>query len=406
MRARHSHEWRTKEVWAIAGSAFFADLGYQAVLAGFPLFLVLTLHLPVWEYGVATALSYGGGSVFSYVGGRLGDRYGHRRIALIGNSLIPLLALSAISSVPAVAIGLMTGGWWFRNLRSPSRRAMLTAAVPAQQDRPRAFGFLHALDVGGGALAGVYLLIAVSEHVEFRWIFLGAVIPLVLSTLSLAQARVDAPPAREPADQGDEETGRPPGSRALFAAAALYGFTFYSVGFPVLTIAQGAGDKLAAGVGAFLVLQLVSAVTGYVMGPHLGKTLSPQFVNLGVLGYGGAGVGAGVIALAAADHLALWVFYVGVAVIGFALGIIEILEPSAIAQLRPSQQHGRGFGSLSGARGVGAFVSNLAMGLLYSVGVAYAYLYAAILAIAAGLVILGVVPRVRRWGGFPGESLI
>ncbi len=394
-----SEKWRTADVWAIAGSAFFADLGYQAVLAGFPLFLVLSLHLPVWEYGVASALSYGGGSVFSYVGGRLGDRYGHRRIALIGNSLIPLLALSALSTVPAIAIGLMTGGWWFRNLRSPSRRAMLTTAVPSPRDRPRAFGFLHALDVGGGALAGVYLLIAVSEHVAFRWIFLGAAVPLVLSTICLAQARVGGRPASRPvAEKSTEEKQvSPPGSRALFAAAALYGFTFYSVGFPVLTVAQGAGDKLAAGVGAFLVLQLVSAITGYVMGPRLGQSLAPQFANLGVWGYGGAGIGAALIALAAADHLALWVFYVGVAVIGFALGVIEILEPSAVAQLRPTREYGRGFGSLSGARGVGAFVSNLAMGLLYSVGAAYAYLYAAILALAAGAVVLLVVPSLRRW---------
>jgi hypothetical protein len=111
--------WRTRDVWAISFSAFFADLGYQAVLAGFPLFLVLTLHQPVWEYGLASALSYGGGAAFSYAGGWIGDRVGHRKLALAGNSVIPLLSLCALVASPAWAIGLLTGGWWARNLRPP-----------------------------------------------------------------------------------------------------------------------------------------------------------------------------------------------------------------------------------------------------------------------------------------------
>jgi len=173
--------WRTSDVWAISLSACFADLGYQAVLAGFPLFLVITLHQPVWEYGLASALSYGGGALFSLAGGRIGDRIGHRTLALTGNALIPLLSLCALVASPAWAIGLLTGGWWARNLRSPSRRVMLVEAVPDEAHRSSAFGFLHALDVGGGVLAGVYALVALAAHVPFRWIFLGTVIPLALS---------------------------------------------------------------------------------------------------------------------------------------------------------------------------------------------------------------------------------
>jgi hypothetical protein len=40
-----------------------------------------------------------------------------------------------------------------RDLRTPSRRVMLVEAVPDEASRSSAFGFLHALDVGGGALA-------------------------------------------------------------------------------------------------------------------------------------------------------------------------------------------------------------------------------------------------------------
>jgi len=390
--------WRTGDVWAISLSAFFADLGYQAVLAGFPLFLVLTLHQPVWEFGLASALSYGGGALFSYAGGRIGDRVGHRSLALAGNALIPLLSLCALVASPVWAIGVMTGGWWARNLRSPSRRVMLVEAVPAEEHRSTAFGFLHALDVGGGALAGVYVLVALAAHVPFRWIFLATVVPLVVSTLSLSRAHVGGRHPTEPGIVTSEEATAPapPGTRALLAAAALYGFTFYSVGFPVLTVAQGSG-RLLAGIGAFLVLQATSALTGYLLGGRLGAGPADQFARLGLLGYLGAALGAGVLALGYGEHLGLAVLLAGVAVIGFALGIVETLEPTAMSVLRAGSRAGRGMGALSAARSVGTFVGNLAMGLLYGVGAAYAYGYAALVAAIAGVIVLGAIPALRTW---------
>ena len=411
MTRRVAPSWRTHDVWAIAGSAFFADLGYQAVLAGFPLFLVLTLHQPTWEYGLASALSYGGGAVFSYLGGRLGDRVGHRRLALAGNAVIPMLSLSALVASPAWAIGLLTGGWWARNLRSPSRRVMLVEAVPESERRPAAFGFLHALDVGGGALAGLYVLLALAGHVAFRWIFLATAAPLALSTITLSRARTGARTARpdRPAPDagtgGGADPGAPsaggldarPGARALLTAATLYGFTYYSAGFPVLTVAQ-AGGHLLDGVGAFLVLQAASATSGYVLGGRLAADLSRQFTQLGLLGYLGAGLGAGLVALGYGAHLGLGVLFAGVVVVGASLGVVETLEPSAMSILGVSRRAGRGFGALSAARSAGTFAGNLAMGLLYGVGASAAYGYAAGMATAAAVVVLAAVPALRRSG--------
>ena len=405
LASRRRPDWRNRDVWAISLSACFADLGYQSVLAGFPLFLVIALHQPVWEFGLASALSYGGGALFAYVGGRLGGRVGHRRLALIGNAAIPLLSLSALVASPAAAIGLLTGGWWARNLRTPSRRVMLVEAVPDEASRSSAFGFLHALDVGGGALAGVYVLVAVLSHLEFRWIFLGTAIPLAISTFSLSRARTGVPattsqragprssaprpPTRKPA-----ESQPLPAAGALLAAAALYGFTSYSVGFPVLTVAQ-TGHHLAYGIAAFLVFQAVSAATGYLLGGRLGTGIPSQFANLGILGYLAAGLGAVMLAAGYATDAGTVELLVGVAVLGFALGVVETLEPSLMAALRPGRSAGRGFGALSSARSVGLFVGNLALGLLYGLGPAWSYTYAAVVAAAAALVVLRAVPSAR-----------
>ncbi len=386
--------WRTKDVWSISLSAFFADLGYQSVLAAFPLFLVLDMHEPVWEYGLAMALSYGGGAVFSLVGARLGDRIGHRRLAIIGNCLIPLLSLSALFANPAWAIGLLSGGWWARNLRSPSRRVMLNEAVPADEFRVRIFGFLHALDVGGAAAAAILVMIALKQGAPFRLLFLFTIVPLVVSSLMLTRATTGRRPsiahdrsAPSPATPKNAAPRHSAGAKAIFLSTALYGFTFYSIGFPVLTVAQKTGSNVL-GIAAFLVFQGFSAATGYLLARRLGGTLFRRFVNLGLYGYLSSALGAAVLILDIHYKLGTLEYLLGMAVLGFALGIIETLEPSLVAVMSEKIGSGRSFGALSSSRSVGLFVGNLVMGLLYQLGPSWSYGYAGIMAAAAALIMV------------------
>lgn len=394
-----AQRWRTRDVWAISVSAFLSDTGYQAVWAGFPLFLVLVLHQPVWEFGLASAIAYGGGTLFAWLGARLGDRVGHRIVAIGGNALIPLLSLSALWGSPSVAIGLLCAGWWARNLRTPSRRVMLVEAVPDDRDRSSVFGFLHALDIGGGALAGTYVLIAVVEHVAFRWIFLGSVLPLAAATFSLTRCGTGRTPPRRAQDdeQVTSEAGsrRLPGAVPLLVASALFGFTSYSVGFPILTAARRGGG-FAFGVGAFLLFNAVSAATGYLIGPRLGTRIAERFRDLGSLGYLSAVVGAILLAVGYGAHLTVGVLLVGIAALGFSLGVVTTVEPSLMSVLRPGQRAGRGFGALSAARSVGLFLGNLVMGLLYGLGANWAYGYAAIMGAAAVIIVLGAIPVAQR----------
>jgi MFS family permease len=197
-----------RDVWWISFSAFFADLGYQAVIAGLPLFLVLTLGAPDWLFGLATALAYGGGAFIAYFGGRFGDRVGHKRVAVLGNSLIPLLSLTGLVASAPAAVVLFATGWWARNFRTPSRRVMLTQVATRAQES-RAFGLLHALDVGGGTLSALFAFALVLVHVSFRTVFLLTLVPLGISTLCLVVVRARAQsgeagaPAPEAAEPGE-----------------------------------------------------------------------------------------------------------------------------------------------------------------------------------------------------------
>jgi len=431
--------WRTRDVWAIAGSAFFADLGYQAVMAAFPLYLVLRLHAPVVVYGLAAGLAYGGGALLGYLGGRLGERFGLRRVTLAGNLGIPLLSLCALpGSVPA-AVVLLCAGWWCRSIRSPTRRAMLTAAVPRPAERAAAFGFLHALDVGGATLAGLGALGAVAAGVPYRWLFLATVVPLLASSACLALAHPPEParrrsvgaapgaaaaaggptaPAPAPGAEPVPVTGpsgatapggagakRPaPGAGALpalgllLAATAVFGISSYSLGFPVLDVARARGAVAADGVGAFVVVQAASSATGYLLGPRLAGDPRRRVGQLAAAGYGLAGLASAGLAVGGAGVAGLPLLLASVAVLGVALGVVETLEPALVSDLARQRSDSRAFGALSGARGSGVLVGNLAVGGLFAVGAEWGFTYAAATAVGAGCLLLAARALGRRRG--------
>jgi len=70
------------------------------------------------------------------------------------------MSLSVLSSNLFFIGILFVFGWWARYFRTPARRAWLVD-VPRPEYRSKIFGFLHALDVGGGMLAVLYSVILV-----------------------------------------------------------------------------------------------------------------------------------------------------------------------------------------------------------------------------------------------------
>ena len=92
-------KWLTHDVLLISLSAFFADAGYQALIAGFPIFLVIYLHAPAYYLGIVMAFAYGIGSLFAYFGGKLADRLGKKVVALLATFSLPFYRLQALLAV-------------------------------------------------------------------------------------------------------------------------------------------------------------------------------------------------------------------------------------------------------------------------------------------------------------------
>jgi MFS family permease len=383
--------WLTRDILLLSLSAFFADAGYQALIAGFPLFLVLYLKAPVYYLGIAMALAYGIGSVFAYVGGRLADKHGKKKIAILGNILIPILSFTGFASLASEAMVIFSAGWWARNFRTPARRAMI-GDISSKLDKGKVYGFLNALDVGGGVIAVTYLSIGIYLGVALKLIFLVTAIPILLSSLCLFLVSYKGLPKRAKSSRKKQPLHELASKRlkakagaykGVILATGIYGLSFYSLSFPVLTIAQESTGLY--GVLSYAVFLLVSALFGYVAGTLTRRVLR----NLAVYGYFLAGIGSLAIGLSYHFGLGIIASYFGIFLIGVAVGTIETLEPTIISLVKSKANSGSGMGALTASRSVGLFVANLALGFLYVLGPLYAYGFASIMAILAGIILLG-----------------
>ncbi len=384
-------------------------MGYQAVTAVFPLLLIIELKEPAYDYGILLALSYGIGSLFSIVGGKLGDRHGKKNLSLAGNLLIPLMSLSALSTNIFLAGALFVFGWWARYFRTPTRRAWLVE-VSNPNYRSKIFGFLHALDVGGGLIAVIYSIVLVLLRVPLREIILLTIIPLLASSLSLALARTrfhelfvagqigaTMKPIERAFDANEqakiEEKVRRDNFvyKAILLSATFFGFSYYALGFPIVTVARSQGSAVL-GIITFGIYLGVSALAGFSLGSLRGKR---PFRTLWSFGYVLAAVSSLVIGISFAFHYNLVTYYLGAAGLGFATGSVETFEPVLISTLVKSSKLSSGLGWLSSTRALGLFVSNIVMGVLFVFSEFDSYLYAALTALVAGSILIVVEIKTR-----------
>jgi len=407
-------KWLTHDVLLISLSAFFADAGYQALIAGFPLFLVLYLHAPAYYLGIVMAFAYGIGSLFAYIGGKLADRFGKKAVALFGNLLITILSFTGFAGSALAAGTVFSTGWWFRNFRTPARRAML-GDITKKLDKGKVFGFLNALDIGGGLVAVTYLSFGIFLHVPFSLLFFVTIVPILISSLCLALVHYKGLPARKPSSKLNDANAKLASSiakrgsthaadtsngasgsaivpfvsgsssrsyYAVLAATALFGLSFYSFSFPVLIVAQQSNSVL--GASSYFVFLIFSAIFGYI----LGSRIKDMLFGLALLGYMLAGLGSLALGLAFSMHANVLVSYAAIALMGIGAGAIETFEPAIISMLRKKSASGSGMGMLTSSRSIGLFFSNLAVGFLYMIGPLFAYSFSAVLAVAAGFVLL------------------
>ncbi|QGA69260.1 MFS transporter [Sulfolobus sp. E11-6] len=370
------------EVLKISFSAFFADLGYQAVVASFPIIFVLIFRAPIPIYGLAEALNYGIGTVMAYIGGLAGDRFGRKRIAIIGNVLILFVSLIGLSRDYIQALIFFMIGWWFRNFRSPPRRAMM-AEVTSPEERSEAFGILHSLDIAGALLAIIYLTVLLYLHVSILTVLLFTSIPLLVSTAFLTKVNAGKKGEKKKIENKIEQ-------KRVFWSVILstmfFGFSQYSFGFPILTTTEITG-KDYLGVLAYGVFLGASSLFGYLFG----RMKLKEFESLAFLGYLVGAIGS--LGFAYLSGFGLFSLYPLSFLMGISVASTETFEPTIMSKITKEEAYGTSMGYLSAGRSIGIFLGNVIMGLLYQISYTYAYLFATITSLISFGLILSLIMK-------------
>ncbi|BBD72324.1 MFS transporter [Sulfodiicoccus acidiphilus] len=360
-----------REIYKLSFSAFFADLGYQGLIALFPILIVVHYAAPVYYYGLLEALNYGVGSLVGFVGGMAADRWGRRKVALIGNSMILLMSFSALPYSLPLSAALFIGGWWMRNFRTPARRAMLTE-VATGQELKRALGLLHSLDVGGGTASVILLSYLLYIQLKLSEVFLSTAIFFFLSTFILFTST-----------SGKKSSNVRMKNKlklsTLGLTAGLFGLSTYSFGFPVLTLFQASKSEPLS-ILSYAVFLLSSALVGVTVS----RVSFSEVKILALMGYGLASLGN--IIIGTLPHVGF--VFLGSAILGASTGVVETMEPFLVTKFASQESMGTSMGLLSLGRSLGLLSANAMMGFLYYFSPFYAYLYAFFASISAALIVL------------------
>ncbi|MFF9625126.1 MFS transporter [Streptomyces griseosporeus] len=197
---------------AVAVVQFMVSLDLSVVNVGLP---EIAAGLGFGAVGLtwvihAYALTFGG---LLLLGGKAADRYGRKRVLLLGLGLFGLASLvGGFAREPGQLVAARAAQGVGAAALAPAALALLTATFPAGRARVRAFGVWSAMNAAGGAL-GVLAGGLLTQYAGWRWVMFVNV-PMALCALALAWRGVTAAP---PTARG----GRPDVLGAVLATAGM-----------------------------------------------------------------------------------------------------------------------------------------------------------------------------------------
>ncbi|MCC6236347.1 MAG: MFS transporter [Dehalococcoidia bacterium] len=205
VRAQASRGWRARlvgglpqNVVALGITSFFADVSSEMIYPLIPIFLTTTLGAPVTIVGVIEGLAESTASLLKLASGWFSDHIGRRMPLVVGGyglAAIGKLLLAFAVAWPIVLVARFIDRFG-KGVRGSPRDALIADSTPDHM-RGRAFGLHRAMDTAGAVIGPLLALALVALFDErFRLIFLLAVIPGVLSVLSLGLVRETPPEAR------------------------------------------------------------------------------------------------------------------------------------------------------------------------------------------------------------------
>ncbi len=382
--------WLNRTTLGVGLTSLFSDWSHEIATTVLPAFLASLGAGPGW-LGLIEGTADGLSSVAKLTAGHYTDQLRRRKPLVLAGYVITTFATGALALAgnAVQVLAARVTAWLGRGARTPGRKALQAAAVPANA-YGRAFGFERMMDTTGaivGPLTAVWLL--QQSAGQYNRIFLWTLLPglMAVACFWLLVREREATPVAAVSFWGGLR-GLPVSFRRFLLAVGIFGLGDFAhtllilYATQALTPERGGVAAASLAIGLYLLHNIFYAGSAY-LGGWLGDRVPRRWVL--AAGYGLAALMAFVL-VAGPQQLPLLalVFALG----GIYVGVEEPLEDSLAAELVPSVQHGMAFGTLAAVNAVGDFVSSLLVGLVWSTVSAGAAFGLAAVLFAAGAVLV------------------
>lgn len=400
--AAEKQSWLNRTVLGVGLTSLFSDWSHETATAVLPAFLAAIGAGPAW-LGAIEGVADGLSSFAKLIAGHYTDRLKSRKpLAVFGYAFTALCTASFGFATLAYQVLLgRAGAWLGRGVRSPAKKALLAADVPAGA-YGRAFGLERLMDTLGaivGPLSALWLL-EVTNHSYpkvFFWTLLPGLVAVACFWL-LVRERPFAPRSKRSLLLGLKALPIP--FRRLLVGVGIFGAGDFSHSLLILYASRmlapehGLTRAASLAVGLYTLHNVFYAGSAYLSGwlsDHVPSRKS-------VLAAGYALAVATAILLCTGTHslpLLAAIFILA----GLYIGTEEALEDSLSAELVPREQHGMAFGTLAAVNALGDFVSSLLVGSLWSAFNVQAAFAASAILFVCGAILITRLPLAT--GGSP-----
>jgi len=349
-------------VWVLGIVSLLMDLSSEIYHALLPLFMTVTLGLPVAAVGAIDGVAEATASITKLVSGRLSDQSRRRKpLILLGYGLAAgSKFLFPIANGALPVLGARFADRIGKGIRGSPRDAMIADHTPPEI-RGRAFGLRQSLDTVGaflGPAAAIGLMWWLAN--DIRTVFWIATIPAFCSFLfawiALRETRstaVDSAPA--PRLSAAWQLGS--AFWWLIAVACIFTLARFSESFLILR-ASGEGLPMVLAPLVLVVMNLAYALLAYPAGMLADRLPASRLMLAGV-----AALIAADLVLAFATGLAM--AFTGIILWGVHMALTQGLLSRLVAARAPAEHRATAFGIFYFASGIALLLSSLGAGLLW-----------------------------------------
>jgi MFS family permease len=394
---QENRSWLNATTLGVGFTSLLSDWSHEIATAILPGFLAALGAGPGW-LGVIEGTADGLSSAAKLISGHFTDRLKRRKPLAVAGYVVTAAATGALAFAASAMHVLLArvAAWLGRGVRTPGRKALLAAAVPAEA-YGRAFGFERMMDTLGaigGPLTALWLLERTAHN--YKQVFLWTLVPGFLAVLSFAflvRDRSNAPRPQLTFREGLRAL--PSRFRWFLLAVGVFGLGDFAHSLLILYATQALTPAHGRAAAASIAIGLYLLHNGtYAASAYLGGWLGDRAKRRSWVLAAGYAIAAAMAALLVTGPHTVAVLAAVFLLAGVFVGVEEALEDSMAAELVSSEQHGMAFGTLATVNAVGDFASSVTIGLLWtSASPTVAFGLAGALFVAGSLLVLRLPGR-------------